>query len=715
MSISVLGYFCYNPVTEEYPSHTILNDKIPEFLNNHEPISPHLPLNSIIFVLLASLTFLEIGIGGARLLYAIPGICLIGLAGVLTLLPRLKPGGKPDVPALVSVVAFAGYIIIRNRLSEIEYIARMQLFIVIGALLAYLILTLVITAPKMRRILFIGVIILSLFQLYPALIQFTQGNGWMPLDWAHRRAGQGWRASGFFISPNNFAGFMELASLMAASLALWGRSSWVPRMLFAYASMATAAGVIISGSRGGYLSLTAGLGVILILSLLAWGRQREKNLLGAVAVGGGLLMIVTAGLVWALQSSAVSERIAQINDPENMRLLLWKSALQQFNLSPLLGTGGFSFLYFGRLFRDPLVQNDPIHVHNDYIQLLADYGLVGATLLLLLLGLQLRAGISGFSHLLGKSDAREPVSYGDRLPLMIGALAGLAAYIVHSVVDFNMQLPLNAIVMSMLLGIITNPGGRPVNSGLIDGHVRTTLLRGSIPVIGVLLLIYGIPKIPGEFYSEKARVALRDGKPAEALKAALTGLSSTKDNPELYYQAGDASLRLAEVEGSDHQRYHLEAVEMFSKGLSLFRYDSRLALKLALAQAAQGNYYEAVETVHYAGKLDPNSAFVPAYRGYIEYVFRYYDDAEVAFRNAIDLGGEGADIARQGLALVDKARQAAGPDLYPEAFAPKFQEAPGTSLQESPSETTAPPLPPPLESSTEQGDEGGMIPQVKQH
>jgi len=667
-------------------------------------------MNPTIFFLLASLTLLEVGIGGARLLYAIPGICLLGIAGIATLMPGSKPGGKPDLAALVSAAVFAIYIIVRNRLSEIEYIARLQLFIVLGALLSYLVMSLVLTSPKQRRLLFTGVIVLALIQLYPALIQFTQGNGWMPLDWAQRRAAQGWRASGFFISPNNFAGFMELAALMATSLALWGRTSWVPRMLFAYAALASAAGVMISGSRGGYLSLTAGLGVIAILSLLAWGRQRERDPLGAVAVAGGLLVIVSGGLFWALQSSAVSERIAQINDPQNMRLLLWRSALQQFDLSPIWGTGGFSFLYFGRLFRDPLVQNDPIHVHNDYIQLLADYGSVGGVLFLCLLIAHLRAGTEGFRHLVKKAGDGDSVSYGDRLPLLIGSLAGLAAYIVHSVVDFNMQLPINAVVMAMLLGVIANPGGRPANSGVLHGRISRTLLRGCIPLIGLLLLCYGIPRIPGEYYSEKARVALRDGKPMEALETARKGLAVTKDNPELYYQAGDAALRLAEDGQDRDKRLHLEAVEMFAKGLALFRYDSRIALKLAMAQAAQGDYYAAVETVHYAGKLDPNSAFVPAYRGYIEYVFRYYDDADAAFRSAIDLGGEGADVARQGLSLVEKAREAAGPGIYPQVSPPIPQDPRAT---ETPDATT-PPLPPPQDSSSKE-ESGGMIPQVKQH
>ena len=102
---------------------------------------------------------------------------------------------------------------------------------------------------------------------------------------------------------------------------------------------------------------------------------------------------------------------------------------------------------------------------------------------------------------------------------------------------------------------------------------------------------------------------------------------------------------------------------MFSEGMRLFPYDSRLALKLAMARALANDYYGAMDAVELAKKLDPNSSFVPAYRGIIEYSFRYYDDADSAFRDSIDLGGEGSDIARKGMELVNRAREEAGESI----------------------------------------------------
>jgi tetratricopeptide (TPR) repeat protein len=108
---------------------------------------------------------------------------------------------------------------------------------------------------------------------------------------------------------------------------------------------------------------------------------------------------------------------------------------------------------------------------------------------------------------------------------------------------------------------------------------------------------------------------------------------------------------------------------MFREGVRLFPNDTRLALKLAMAQALSGDYYGAIESADYAKQLDPNSSFVPAYRGFIEFTFHYYDDAESYFQDAIALGGEGADIAQHGLEFSSKARNA------PESTIPTWWEA----------------------------------------
>jgi O-antigen ligase len=74
------------------------------------------------------------------------------------------------------------------------------------------------------------------------------------------------------------------------------------------------------------------------------------------------------------------------------------------------------------------------HVHNDYVELLLEGGVIAAVLTLWLL--------VGYSRRLGRSlRGSAPVS-----PARLGLLVGVAALAVHALVDFNHQVPANALL-----------------------------------------------------------------------------------------------------------------------------------------------------------------------------------------------------------------------------------------------------------------------------
>lgn len=600
---------------------------------------------------------LEICIGGARLVYAIPGISLIAVAGAMTLLPVWKTASRVSQWALASALAFSAYVLFRNRLSEVDYIARIHFFIMAGCLVLYLLLAIFFPRPQERKVFFYVLMVLALAQVLLGAAQFVENNQWMPLPWAQRR--DEWaRASGFFISPNHFAGYLEVIALMSLSIVVWGRNKLTSRLLIAYVAFACVAGIAISGSRGGYLSFTFGAFTLMLLTLIAWHRLRPKRFVAIAIISSAAVVLLFAGIVFMmLQSPLVRERFLSINDPENIRLLLWESAIRQWQYEPWLGTGGFSFLYFGRLLRNPLVQNDPIHVHNDYLQLLADYGAIGLALFAVLLVAHLWSGGRGFRRLLAATE-RMGDTQSDGMALNIGALSCVAAYIVHSIVDFNVQIPVNGVLMGAIFAILASPRRSTGDEGSESAPPLVTAARWILPLGSVALLIYAIPMIPGEYYGERARVALRDNDPGEALRFARKALRTEKRNPDVYYNAGEALRGLAALsKPGKREAYLAEAVGAFQSGLEVFPYDSRLAVKLAQANSEAGDYLEASSAMATAEELDPNSSLVFAYRGLIELNAGFYYDAEAAFEQAIALGGEGGFVAKRGLEVTLKEKE----------------------------------------------------------
>lgn len=611
-------------------------------------------------LLLLALAFLgmEIGIGGARLIYTIPGVCLVALAGILAIFLVTRTDRRPSTWGLASALVFSAYILTRNRLSEIDHLGRIQFYIMAGTLIMYLLAALFLTEPRHRKYFFYFLMFLAVIQVAVGFYQFAKVNGWMPLPWAQRRDDV-WRASGFFISPNHFSGLLEIIGLMALSFLIWSRSPAFGRVLLGYVVLACAAGVAISGSRGGYLSLAFGFFVFFLLSLYAWyhvRRQQFAVIATGSAIGGAAVL---CGLLWVMfQSQTLKLRFLAINDPENMRFLLWDSAIQQFLLSPWFGTGAFSFFYYGRLFRNPAVQHDPIHVHNDYLQLLADYGVIGAILFLVLLVVHLGAGLAGMRVLVRRLSQMQE-SQGDGLALVIGAISVIGAYMVHSVVDFNMHLTVNALLIGFLFGILATTsssiaGVKPVSVGPLAKVIRYVLPLGSLA-----LLLYAVPKIQGEYYSERARVALRDENFLESLAFAQQGLKDDKKNPDLFYYAGEAAREAALREPERAEELRTQAVSYLTEGLKIFPYDSRLALKLGQAQSNSGMYFDASESISYAEEIDPSSSLVYTYRGFVELEAGYYAAAKSAFLQAMELGGEGGRLAAQGLEIATKLEEEA--------------------------------------------------------
>jgi O-antigen ligase len=592
----------------------------------------------ILFLVAAAFVILQVLIGGTRMVFALPGLELVALAGVLAAWPKLKTARGAGLIAISSAVLFIAYIIVRNRVSLnqlpfIESIGRTQLVIAAGSLIVYGIVALVLYKPSHRQVLVWVWLFMAVVQVVVGAIQFKEGNQWMPISWL-QRADDWWRASGLYISPNHFAGYLEITGLMAGSFVLWGRTGWISKVLAGYVALCCVAGVAISGSRGGYLSLSAGALALFILSVLVFGRLRPERLV-PVGIAAALVMVAVFFGVTALmtKSDFVRNRMENVADKENMRFLLWNSALKQHEISPVVGTGGFTFIYFGRKFRDPSVQNDPVHVHNDYLQLFADYGNVGAGLFLLFYFAHLTTGSLGLIRIVGRAH-RDGVMQSNGLALNVGALSGLAAMTVHSAVDFNMQIPANALQMAVLFGILATPYSL---ENLPIGKMRGVALFGLrclLALGGLAFMIYTAKWVPSEYYAERSRVALRDNYLGDSLRFAEEGIKWDALNPELYFYAGE-SLRIEGEKATVEKRALLrKSIEYYKKAVSLFPLDSRLLLKTADALGTAGDYEAASEYLDFAEQVDPNSALIPANRGLLELRFGDVEEANDYFAAA---------------------------------------------------------------------------------
>src|SRR5678815_1651403 len=159
----------------------------------------------IIFALAAA----QILIGGARLLYSIPVVALFAVAALLILWPERRSGKTARAGCVLAALAMAATIFARIEWSPIEYLARPDQFIILGSILVYLLTALYFDQPRERLAVLIFLLLLGIVHSILGAIQFREANQFMPFPWL-QRAEKLWRASGFYISPNHFAGMIEI-------------------------------------------------------------------------------------------------------------------------------------------------------------------------------------------------------------------------------------------------------------------------------------------------------------------------------------------------------------------------------------------------------------------------------------------------------------------------------------------------------------------------
>ena len=225
------------------------------------------------------------------------------------------------------------------------------------------------------------------------------------------------------------------------------------------------------------------------------------------------------------------------------------------------------------------------------------------------------------------------------LALNIGALSAIAALLLHSVVDFNMHIPANALLVAFLFGLLA----RPVSDSPFGNPPPAKPAgwwRWLGAAVAVVLLGVSARLLPGEVFAEKARAALRDDRNADALRLAQRGLAWERKNPDLYGYLGEAQHFLASSapDAASAQLLQEHALEAYKAALKLSPQDTSLLLKEAQILDLLGRFPEAEEIFQRLFQYDPLFENVYAYYGQHWQLQRRIKAAEQCFKIAARLG-----------------------------------------------------------------------------
>ncbi len=243
---------------------------------------------------------------------------------------------------------------------------------------------------------------------------------------------------GCFLNRNHFGGFVAMLSPVALALAAQALDR---RRGFTALFSLTLTGIMMavvfySLSRGAMLAMSAGLSVTALIIAF-----RHRAMWGILL----LCLMIAGGTTLLIYSPTVRERLQGIHNPGEIssvqsRLAEWRESLRVWPCYPVLGAGMNALRMVYPQTRQTSVSARLIASENEYIQLLAEGGLVGVSLALAL--------IWALSHRIRHSLASPPSV------ISIAVTGALTVTSIHCLFDFPAHLPLYALVLGSLVGLL---------------------------------------------------------------------------------------------------------------------------------------------------------------------------------------------------------------------------------------------------------------------
>jgi O-antigen ligase/predicted negative regulator of RcsB-dependent stress response len=611
-------------------------------------------------------------LGAARLWIELPLLC-VG-AGLL-LVQGLRLTTKPAAEALrrmdaidISVVLFVLYTLARWLTSPAEFVSRIEAMDVVAYAVVFLACR---YGMPNRQYCMVLLYLLVGLGVIETGIGFYMVNH---LDWFPFGIGEKLglyyapRWIGTYGSPNHYASLLVMAIGAALALGSFSKLAWPVRIVLFYLAFTMIVGLLFSGSRGGWIAFLASVIALVVVGV------RNGTMRWWIPVSAAAVLLVVTGLLFT-QSPVAQERLTDPSNPifggkldTNMRVQLARDAVRIARDHPFFGTGPGTFTFVHPRYQDSAFRMKAEFAHDDYLNCVDDYGLVGLGIALFFIA---SVTFKFFSPL--DVDNR----WHDRVMVAAG-FAAWAALLAHSCVDFNLHIPANALLLFALTGLAL---GRfkeekashwstisllPLGGWLGGGLICVALLFGAEVARTTL----------GDLVYERA-LAQQDLVPySESISRAEQALEYDSGNVQALAWLGELHLDQVPFRKSNEDQISeaLKALEPYEKAAKANSLDDTLQARIGMALDQMGKTKEALPHFQQAVAAQPFNAQLWYWLGQHYQKAGDSEEAKGAFQHAEDYSRVPPKTAPIPVAPIQPA-----PDVI-EVDAP----APSASLPQSP-------------------------------
>ena len=271
---------------------------------------------------------------------------------------------------------------------------------------------------------------------------------------------------GPFANHNHFAGYMELLIPLPVALVIAREGRGEIRLLYLFAAAMMGVAAVASLSRGGMISIAAGM---MFIALLSVRLRREKQLsrvtmfFSQAVVVIAIMSVIAAGIFW-IGADQVIKRVTQGQAADSAtgretflssRGWIWRDTFSMIRANPILGVGLGAYETAFPIYSASDGSLRVPQAHNEYLQIAADAGIVGVLIALWFIVAIFRTVSRGVR-------SRDPLLAG----LALGSGGGIFAMLVHSMFDYNLQIPSNALLFLLLVAVASNVAAAVPNERL---------------------------------------------------------------------------------------------------------------------------------------------------------------------------------------------------------------------------------------------------------
>ena len=282
---------------------------------------------------------------------------------------------------------------------------------------------------------------------------------------------------GPYVNRNHFAGYLEMAMPLGIGLLGW---------LLTPGSFDYGDRSISSSIMKAELPISVSLCLVLMLTSLLLSLSRAGVVIGLVLIAGQIVLTVflvskrifreklfIAGFLFmaAIMSVGIfsdwhklEQRFSSFPmDSLNtdIRFIVYKDTLRMSHDHLLFGVGLGGYQYSFPQYNTVELQGVFKHAHNDYLEILSELGWAGLIIFFLFMGFIINIIYTIFPP--NKRFLKNNRQLSNRCRLLpIGLAFSMVAILLHSFFDFNIQIPANALLLFVIIGLIL-----PTNSGKV--------------------------------------------------------------------------------------------------------------------------------------------------------------------------------------------------------------------------------------------------------